>query len=65
LHKGDIIVSAEYIQKEMDSLRMLIGSIAMTYEPGDDDFKDVYSEIFPENESNRMKLFNEIDEDAD
>jgi len=61
--KGYVLIDAEDIQKQMDTLRQMIGSIAMTYEPNDEDFKDVYEEIFPENEDKRMACFNEEEEE--
>lgn len=62
IREGVIVIDAEDIQKSMDSLRMLIGSIAMVYEPGDEKFKDVYSEVFPENEDTRMQSFNDTED---
>lgn len=57
--KGYVLVDAEEIQKDMESLRSLIGSIAMTYEEGNEDFKDVYEEAFPEKEEKRLPYFND------
>ena len=45
-HKEEIIVQSKYIQKEMDELRMMIGTIAMCYEEGDPDKADVYTELY-------------------
>ena len=45
-YKGEIILNTEYIQKEMDELRMMIGTIAMCYEEGDPDKADVYTELY-------------------
>jgi hypothetical protein len=59
--KGNILIDAEDIQKDMDNLRSMIGSIAMTYEEGDDNFQDVYQQIFPD-ENQSMKSFNDEDE---
>lgn len=42
--KGDIILNPDHIQEEMESLRSLIGSIAMVYEEGNEEFKEVYPE---------------------
>jgi len=39
---GSLDLSAEAIQEDMDDLRMTIGTIAMCYEEGDEDVKDVY-----------------------
>ena len=60
IKEGVIVIEAEYIQKQMDSLRQLIGAIAMVYEPEDEKFKDVYSEVFPEENPERMQSFNDI-----
>lgn len=61
--KGFVLIDAEDIQKQMDTLRSMIGSIAMCYEPNDEDFADVYAEIFPEEKDERMKCFNEEEEE--
>ena len=58
--KGNILIDAEDIQKDMDNLRSMIGSIAMTYEEGNESFQDVYQQIFPD-EDQSMKLFNDED----
>ncbi len=55
---GDMLLDRDDIQKDMDNLRSLLGSIAMVYEPDDENFKDVYSEVYP-NEDDRMILFND------
>jgi hypothetical protein len=60
---GNILIDAEDIQKDMDSLRMMIGSIAMVYEPDSKDFADVYAEVFPDEDS-KMKCFNDQDEEG-
>ena len=39
-------ISTDYIQKEMDELRMMIGAIAMCYEEGNPDTADVYTELY-------------------
>jgi hypothetical protein len=59
--KGYILIDAEEIQKDMDKLRNMIGSIAMVYEEGNKEFADVYVEVFPD-ENNRMKTFNDPDD---
>lgn len=41
-YEGYMLVNPDSIQKDMDDLRMMIGSIAMTYEDDRDDFKNVY-----------------------
>lgn len=42
IRKGEIIINPDHIQQDMESLRSLIGSIAMVFEEGREDFKDVY-----------------------
>lgn len=59
IQKGTIVIDADDIQSEMDDLRMLIGSIGMVYEDERKDFKDVYSEIYPEGSEKNMESFNE------
>jgi hypothetical protein len=61
--KGFVLIDAEDIQKDMESLRQMIGTIAMSYEEGDEEFKDVYSEIFPEEKKEVMKCFNEEEDE--
>jgi len=53
-----ISISPEEIQKDMDGLRTFIGMIAMVYLEGENDFKDVYQEVFPDKSSQVMTLFN-------
>ena len=57
LQEGDIVIGCEEIQSEMEDLRQLIGSIAMTYQD-DKEFADVYSEMYPEDSEKRMSEFN-------
>lgn len=54
-----IHIDPEDIYKEMNDLRMMIGIIAMTYEDGNEDFKDVYEEEYPEPKA--MTVFNDPD----
>jgi hypothetical protein len=61
---GHVLIDAEDIQKEMDDLRMLIGSIAGTFEEDNPNFKDIYDEVYPLNdESKRMVSFNDEEEE--
>jgi len=46
--KDRIIIDANDLYETMNNLRMMIGSIAMTYEDDNEEFKDMYSEIYPE-----------------
>ena len=59
IEKGTIVIDADHIQKEMEDLRSLIGSIGATYQPDDEDFKDVYEEAYPMATEKRMVYFNE------
>jgi hypothetical protein len=61
IYETTIILDCEDIQDEMDDLRSMIGSIAMVYREGEDEFKDVYSEIFPEGGNKKMAEFNPED----
>lgn len=58
---GKISIYTEEIQEEMDDLRMLIGTIACCSYENDDEFKDVFSEVYPNN-GDCMKVFNDRDE---
>lgn len=52
-----IVIDPEDIREDMEDLRMLIGTIAMSYLEGDDEVKDVYptdrkmEEFYPEEET--------------
>lgn len=59
-YEGYKLVDPNEIYEDMNDLRMMIGSIAMTYEEGDDKFRDVYSELYPEGE--QMKILNTPEE---
>jgi len=60
--KGFVLIDTNDIQEYIDTIRTMIGVISMTSIEGDDEFKDVYQEIFP-NEDQRMKLFNDDKQD--
>lgn len=55
--KGFVVVDAEDIRKQMDDLRQLIGSVAMVYEEGVENFADVYEQAFPED--GQLTIFDE------
>lgn len=55
--KGYVLIDADDIQSEMDDLRMLIGTLASCSLQDADAFKDIYSEVYP-NEDDRMNSFN-------
>jgi len=54
--KGILIIDCNEIQHEMDELQQLIGSIAMCYNENEPDMKDVFEEIYPN--ENHMVDFN-------
>lgn len=54
--KGYVLIDKDDLHTVLNDLRMLIGTIASTYEPGDISFKDVYSEVFEE-ENKSMEEF--------
>ncbi len=65
IKKGTIVIDSETLQKEMDNIRSLIGSIACTYDPDNEDFKDVYEETYPASQDKRMECFNPQPEEVD
>ncbi len=54
--KGYVLVDVESIQKHMDDLRMMVMSIAGTFEPESEEFKDLLDEI---DENRGVAYFNE------
>jgi hypothetical protein len=54
--RGYVLIDSDEIRGLLDDLRGVIGGIAMTYQPDEEDFKDVYSEMYPK-EDDRMKIF--------
>ena len=46
--KGTLMIDCDEIQREMDELKQLIGSMAMCYNENDPDMKDVFEEIYPD-----------------
>jgi hypothetical protein len=54
---GIVEVPAEDIQDVMNELQELVGSIAMCYNPNDDDVINVFSELYP-GENDGMVDFN-------
>jgi len=58
---GGISIDASRIQRDMDDLRGYVGLIAMIHEESNPEFKDVFSEVFPEEKYGNgpcMTLFN-------
>ena len=60
--KGYVLIDAYYIQGDLDTLRQMIGTIAGTYEEENEDFKDMFEEVYP-NEDQHMEFFNRTEED--
>ena len=58
-----IILSAEELYDVMNDLRMTIGTIAMTYEDDNEEFKDMFQEIYPEPKGMAILKTSEDDED--
>lgn len=56
--KGYVVIDADDIQETLNDLRMMIGTIASCYEPDDDAFKDVFSEVYPVGSDEAMESFN-------
>jgi hypothetical protein len=59
--KGYVVIDPDDIQDTLNDLRMMLGTIASCYEEGNDDMKDVFSEVYPENSDKAMVCFNEIE----
>lgn len=53
---GTIVIDAEQLEDIMNDLRMMVGSIAGIYEEGNEDFKNVYEEKYPNDK--QMEIFN-------
>jgi hypothetical protein len=60
--KGYVCIDAEDLDEVMNDLRMLLGTIASCYLEGDEDHKDVFSEVYPEGTEKAMVCFNPEDE---
>ena len=60
--KGYVCIDAEDIQETLNDLRMMLGTIASCYEEGNDDMKDMFSEVYPEGTDTAMAVFNEEEE---
>ena len=58
--KGSLLIECDEIQREMDDLKQLIGSIAMCFNNDDPDMKDVFEEIYPDD-----KMMVDFNPDAD
>lgn len=62
-YEGYMLVDPNSIQKDMDDLRQMIGSIAMTYEEGNSEFKDVYQEKYSSPKSMESFEFNQEEDE--
>ena len=58
--KGYVLIDADYIQDELDTLRQMIGTIAMTYEKQNEDFTDIFEEVYPKGK--HMNFFNRTED---
>lgn len=57
LRENTIIIEADELEDVMNDLRQMIGGVAMTYKEGDEDFKDIYAEMYPEVSGKAMAIF--------
>jgi hypothetical protein len=57
--RGYVVVDAEDIQPVLNDLRMMLGTIASCFEEGNEDMKDVFSEVYPEDSDKAMVIFND------
>lgn len=58
---GQVIIDVDLLEDVMNDLRMAVGAIASTYEDGNDDFKDVFEEMYPSPE--HMEFYNPENDD--
>lgn len=61
-HEGHILVDPNILENYLGDLRSFLCTIASTYIEDDDDFKDVFSELYP-GEDDRMASLELQDED--
>lgn len=61
--KNTIVIDADDLYDVMNDLRMMIGSIAMTYEEDNAEFMDMYEEIYPEPKAMAILKTSEDDDD--
>jgi|ERR1044071_6822898 hypothetical protein len=62
--RGYVVIDAEDIQDTLNDLRMMLCTIASCYEEGNEDMKDVFSEVYPEGTEEGMVCFNEEEENG-
>lgn len=60
---GYVLIDSENLNKVLNDLRMIIGTIAMTYDEDSLDFSNVYEEVFPDGSDKRMEIFNKDEEE--
>jgi hypothetical protein len=60
---GQVIIDVDLLEDVMNDLRMYIGSIAGTSVDGNEDFKDVFEELYPAENNGHMEFFNPESED--
>jgi len=60
-YEGYMLVDPDRLEKNLNDLRMMLCSIAMTFEENNDEFKDVYEELYPQAEGNKMAEFEFFD----
>lgn len=59
--KGYIVIDPEEIENVMESLRSAIGTMAMTFDEDNEDFKNVFEDLYP-GEDDHMEFFNPEEE---
>jgi len=60
-----VVIPVHDLKEIMDDLRTNIGFIAMVHDGDNPAFKDVFSEIFPEEKGESMTVFNPEEEDEE
>jgi hypothetical protein len=61
--RGYVVIDTEDIQEVLNDLRMMLGTIASCHEEGNEEMKDIYSEVYFEGDAG-MAIFNEETEEA-
>ena len=62
-HEGYILVDPSILKNYLGDLRSFLCTIASVYIEGDDDFKDVFNELYPESEGKVMEVLKLDEED--
>lgn len=60
---GQVIIDVDLLEDVLNDLRMSIGAIAGSSVDGDEDFKDVFEEMYPTESEGHMEFFNPESED--